>query len=223
MLIITHKRMCTFNINFDVKVWADYAERIELSNQAINFALYYSKELFETKKDGVMRVNPRSYVTFCNAISGIEDWSSTESLAMILNIAKGCFDDEDNTVGSLFTMFIRNKLDKLISPQRLLEGKWSEVKKEIYDCINSHGEYNSAIASILATRFVNYCQMRIEQTKKAADICDRLIEMTTASTQDGNLFSEDLVYHMCKTLYCKNPKYMGKLIFNEEVKKRILN
>ena len=54
-------------------------------------------------------VNARNYTMFINTISGIEDWSKTDSLELILQIASGAFvDDKDNIIGSLFTTFIAN-------------------------------------------------------------------------------------------------------------------
>ena len=60
-----------------------------MEGRGINFALSYP-EIFESK-DGVNKINSRSYTMFINAISGIDDWSKSENLALILNVAKGAF------------------------------------------------------------------------------------------------------------------------------------
>lgn len=76
-------RYINFEIDFDVNVWARWAETDKLDSRAINFALLYP-EIFE-KEGNVQKINPRSYVTFCNAISGLKDWSTSANLAMIPN------------------------------------------------------------------------------------------------------------------------------------------
>ena len=79
-----------------------------MEGRGINFALSYP-EIFESK-DGVNKINSRSYTMFINAISGIDDWSKSENLALILNVAKGAFPfDKENIVGGMFTTFIANK------------------------------------------------------------------------------------------------------------------
>ena len=72
-------------------------------------------------------MNARSYTMFANIISGIPNWQNPENLAMILQIASGCFNDKDNIIGNLFTTFVANKLDQLISPEDLLLGDWDKV------------------------------------------------------------------------------------------------
>ena len=63
-------RMVNFPIKFDIKVWAAWGEKAQLDNRALNFALMYSSEIFESENK---TINPRSYTTFCNAISGLKD------------------------------------------------------------------------------------------------------------------------------------------------------
>ena len=212
-------RLVNFPIKFDIKVWSQWAEYAQLDNRAINFALSYSSEIFEQENN--QTINPRSYTTFCNAISGLEDWSKTKTLAMILNIAKGCFDDKDNVIGHLFTMFIANKLDKLISPERLLTGKWEEVSEEIKNCVyDGAGNYRPDIASVLSTRLLNYTSYYFDQKGSKSDpVQKRLLEIIDSPEM---LFSEDLIYNVIKQLATNYPSRMNKVIIHPKIRKKLL-
>lgn len=212
-------RMVNFPIKFDIKVWAAWGEKAQLDNRALNFALMYSNEIFEQENNRT--INPRSYTTFCNAISGLKDWSNTKDLAMILNIAKGCFDDKDNIVGNLFTMFIANKLDKLISPERLLTGDWKEVSEEIKQCVyDEHGNYRPDIASVLSTRLLNYTSYYFEQKGSKSDpVQKRLLEIIDSQEM---LFSEDLIYNVIKQLATNYASRMNKVIIHPKIRKKLL-
>lgn len=211
-------RMVNFPIKFDIKAWAAWGEKVQLDNRALNFALMYSSEIFETENK---TINPRSYTTFCNAISGLKDWSNTRDLATILNIAKGCFDDKENVVGHLFTMFIANKLDKLVSPERLLTGDWKEVSEEIKQCVyDEHGNYRPDIASVLSTRLLNYTSYYFEQKGSKSDpVQKRLLEIIDSPDM---LFSEDLIYNVIKQLATNYASRMNKVIIHPKIRKKLL-
>lgn len=212
-------RMVNFPIKFDIKVWSRWAEGAQLDTRAINFGLMYSSEIFEQENN--QTINPRSYTTFCNAISGLKDWSDTKTLAMILNIAKGCFDDDKNVIGNLFTTFIANKLDKLISPERLLTGNWDEVSEEIKQCVrDSSGNYRPDIASVLSTRLLNYTSYYFDQKGSKSDpVQKRLLEIIDSPEM---LFSEDLIYNVIKQLATNYPSRMNKVIIHPKIRKKLL-
>ena len=212
-------RMVNFPIKFDIKVWSRWAEGAQLDTRAINFGLMYSSEIFEQENN--QTINPRSYTTFCNAISGLKDWSDTKTLAMILNIAKGCFDDDKNVIGNLFTTFIANKLDKLISPERLLTGDWDEVSEEIKQCVrDSSGNYRPDIASVLSTRLLNYTSYYFDQKGSKSDpVQKRLLEIIDSPEI---LFSEDLIYNVIKQLATNYPSRMNKVIIHPKIRKKLL-
>ena len=211
-------RMVNFPIKFDIKVWARWAEYSGIDDRAQNFALMYSHELFESENQ---TINPRSYTTFCNAISGMKDWDETKSLAMILNIAKGCFDDKENVVGNLFTMFIANKLDKLVEPEKMLMGAWDTVKEKVKECVyTENGNYRPDIASVLSTRLLNYISYYFDQKGSKADIVQkRLLEFIDS---DEMLFSEDLIYNVVKQLATNYAAKMNRVIIHPKIRKKLL-
>lgn len=219
-------RFINFNIKFDIDNFAEWAENYGLDSRAINFAIYYANELFDPSNSNHLdTINPRSYTTFTNAISGISDWSKPENLALILNISKGCFHDEENYVGGLFTNFIANKLDKLISPEDLLLQKWDTVKPKIEKCVYDGNDYHPEIAAVLSTRLLNYSLKHLgTKGTKSQPVQERLIELVENSNDKDEkmLFSEDLLFNVIKTVVAKHSAQMNKLLLNPQIRKKII-
>jgi hypothetical protein len=213
-------RFINFPIKFNIDNFASWGEHNGIDGRALNFAISYSGELFENEKQ-LATINPRSYTMFANAISGISNWSNPDNLAMILNIAKGCFNDPDNIVGNLFTTFIANKLDQLVSPKDMLLEEWEKVypriKRAVYD---EDGNYKPAVAAILHTRLLNYTDVYFSKsgsdTKTAVD---RLLDIMHAPEM---LFDEDIIFNIIKTLATKYPTRMQKSLYNAEIRARVL-
>ncbi len=218
-------RFCSFSIKFNIDSFAEWAERFNMDDRAINFALYYNNELFDPNHPNHLdTINPRSYTTFTNIISGIENWNKPESLALILNISKGCFHDPNNVVGSLFTSFIANKLDKLVTPEDMLMKKWDTVKEDIEKCVYEKDDYHPEIAAVLNTRLLNYSVNYLKNGNKADVVCNRLLDLidNSNSSTDKHLFSEDLIFSIIKTIVAKFPAKTNKLLLNPAVRKKIL-
>jgi hypothetical protein len=213
-------RFVNFNLKLDVNDWASWAEFNGVDSRAINFALLYGDEIFK-KHNGIQTINPRAYTTFCKAISGIKDWNDDKSLALVLNISKGCFlNDKDNVVGTLFTTFIAQKLDKLVQPKDMLLQKWETVEPKIYDCVYDGGRFKPEIASILAIRLLNYILFYFSQKgAKEVVVNDRLLEFVENSRK---LFSDDLLFHIIKTVIGKYPARTTKLLINSKIRNKVI-
>lgn len=213
-------RFINFPVKFSIDSWSQWAENQQLDGRVINFAISYSHELFESDKQ-LSTINPRSYTMFGNAISGIQNWQNSDSLAMILSISKGCFNDPDNIVGSLFTTFVANNLDKLISPKDILLGKWDDIYPRIKKCVyDDQGNFKPAVAAILQTRLLNYSMWYFDQRgNKTEPVQDRILEILNAPEM---LFSEDILFNIIKTLCVKYPTRTNKWMLNTAIRKRIL-
>lgn len=211
-------RYAGFLVKFSIDDWAGWAERREIDNRCINFALSYSSELFNSENHVI---NARSYTMFSDIISGIEDWSDPTNLAKILNIAKGCFDDPYNVIGNLFTTFIANKLDMLISPKDMLMMKWEEVSPKIESAVyDEKGKYRAAVASILHTRLLNYIDYYFSKPESNGSVVlDRLMDFIHS---DKKLFDEDIIFNIIKHLTIKHPQKTSKMLYNPEIREKIL-
>lgn len=220
-------RFMRFNVKFDVNSWARYAENARLDDRAQNFMLAYSSEIMKENAQHRHPVNARNYTMFANTISGIENWEDPKSLALILQIASGAFlDDKDNTIGALFTNFIANKLDKLISPEELLTGDWKKVAPKIEKCVyDDNGNYKPLVASILHTRLLNYSMYYFEQKGAKTDVVEqRLIDLidTNDDPDKKMLFSEDFLFDIIKQLVGKYKARTNKLLLNAKIRNKIL-
>jgi len=213
-------RFINFPVKFDIDAWARWAENQQLDGRVINFGISYSHELFENENQ-LKTINPRSYTMFGRAISGVADWQNSDSLAMILNISKGCFNDPDNIVGNLFTTFVANKLDQLVSPKDMLMEKWETVYPKIKKCVyDEHGNYKSAVGAILQTRLLNYSMYYFDQKGTKTEVVrDRLLEILHAPEM---LFSEDIIFNIIKTLCAKYQQRTKAWMLNNELRGRII-
>lgn len=213
-------RFVTFKVKFDKNDWAKWAESQGIDNRAINFLLQYSNELMDRSTSRESKVNARNYTMFANIISGIKDWSEPEQLALILQIASGCFLDEDNIVGSLFTMFIANKLDQLIDPESMLLKDWSYVKGELTKHIYDGESYRADIASTLSLRFLNFCLLYLSKKgNKMEVVSDRILKFIE---NDKVLLTEDLLFNLIKTLNKTYPGRCNKLLLNPKIASKLL-
>ena len=213
-------RYINLKVKFDINAWAAWAEEKQIDSRAINFLLQYHRELMDSSKTGEAKVNARNYTMFANTISGIPDWGKSESLAFILQIASGCFlGDDDDIVGSLFTTFIHNKLDKLMSPEDMVHNDWAYVKSKLLEQLYDGEQYRADIASILTTRFINYSMLWFSKSGKSDVIVNRIIEIVE---NDKMLLSEDLIFSMCKTLVKNYPVQSNKLLLNKTLIKKII-
>lgn len=213
-------RFITFNVKFDIDGWAKWAEEHQIDGRSINFMLQYHHELMDKSVTHQSKINARNYTMFSNIISGIDDWSNSKSLSLILQIASGCFLDDDDIVGALFTSFIANKLDKLISPEDLITKDWSYVKGRLESQIYDGDNYRADIASIVTTRFINYTSYLFDKKNSKTDIVvNRILDIVN---NDKLLLSEDLLFNMIKTLNKKYPTRCNKLLLNSKIAKNLI-
>jgi hypothetical protein len=203
-----------YELEFNIDDWAKWEEGAELDSRAINFALQFSNELFKPQNN-VTIACPRSYVTFCKAISGITNWKN--DLKHILLISKGCFDDQDNAVGRIFSVFINNELDKLISPKDIFEKSWNYVGRKLTEAINKDGNYRASVASMMATRIVNYIDAYFDKPGYvSAPVMERLEEMF-----EHKSFPEDLLFFIVKSVVSRHKKQAIRLLQNPEISNRL--
>lgn len=197
-------RFVSVNLKFDAEVWARWAETEKIDGRCINFLLMHPELVTE-------RVNPRSITTFFNCISSLEDFS--KNLPLVQMIGEGSVGPEFST---FFTTFINNKLDKLVTPKDiLLHDNESYILGEVRNSIGRGNDYRADIASIIATRIINYTLVYAEDHTITPKITDRLIKINT----DEDLFTNDLQYVMVKKILNGNKQKFQKLMANPEIMK----
>jgi len=192
-------RMLNVGFKFDVDVWAKWAEKQGIDGRSINFMLLHP-EIIKGE------VNARNSTMFFNAISSLPDFGDKEALVRIQMVGEGCVGHEFTT---MFTLFINNKLDKLLSPKEiLLNPNENYIISELRSCIGQGDKYRADIASTLASRVINFAVMYAETNPIDVTFEKRIMRLT--ATADP--FQRDLAYLIIKKLLAGNPKKFARLM-----------
>ena len=218
-------RFVNFTTDFAIDSWLQWAEKAKVDGRCINFVDNYHKELFEADEEGNRICNPRSFVMFANMIAGIDDWDNDDNLAFISTIAIGCFKDESNRFSQMFASFIRHKMHLLIQPKNILLDNWSTLRDKLEETLyDDNGNYRPDIASLLERRFSNYVGAWLESDGNTPikTVIDRILNFIHTEDKGGKmLFTQDLMYHMIKTITSEHKKQTNKLLFEPEIAKVI--
>ena len=194
-------RYITANLKFDVDVWARWAEEFGIDNRCINFLLLHPELVSQ-------ETNARSITTFFNSISSFENFE--DNLPMIQMIGEGSVGDE---FASMFTIFINNKLDKLVHPKELLtHDDESYILGELRSCVGKDDTYRADIASTLATRLANFSIVYSKENTITQKITDRLESLATK-----DYFTNDLKYLVIRTIFNGNKQKFNKLMMKPEI------
>jgi hypothetical protein len=194
-------RFISANLKFNVDDWAIWAESAGIDGRCINFLLMHPELVTQ-------ETNARSITTFFNAISGFEDF--TKDLIMIQMIGEGSVGPEFAT---MFTQFIHNKLDKIISPLMMLTHESDQyVISQCKQCIGEDDDYRADIASVLCTRLANYSLHYAQNNSITQKIIDRIMLL---STED--IFANDLKYYAIREIINGNKNKFKALMLKPEV------
>lgn len=195
-------RFISVNLKFDVKVWAEWAEKYGIDGRCINFLLMHPELITE-------KINPRSITTFFNAISSIKDFSA--DLPLINMIGDGSVGPEFSL---LFASFINNRLDKLITPHDILtHTNEVHVLGELTKAIGKGKDYRADIASIFTTRTINYGLHYAETNPITQNTIDRIIKLAT----EPDVLTDDLKYVLVKKFLNGNKQKFQKIMVNPDV------
>ena len=197
-------RFITVNFKFDVEVWAKWAEQQDVDGRCINFLMLHP----ELVKDDT---NPRSIMTFFNSISSIQDFD--KELPLIQMIGEGSVGPEFAT---MFSMFINNKLDKLVTPKDiLLHDNEAYIIGELRNCVGRGDNYRADIATILTRRLINFTLNYAENNSITKKVTDRLIKLST----DEETLSNDLKFILVRDVLNGNKQKFQGILTNAEVLK----
>ena len=194
-------RFISCELKFDVDCWAQWAEEIAMDGRCINFILKHPEVVTES-------TNPRAITTFFNAISSFEKFE--EQLPMIQMIGEGSVGPD---MTSLFTLFINNKLDQLMSPKDiLLHDNEDYIVGALKSTIGRGDDYRADIASIMSTRLVNFALTHFKSNPMKAEVIKRLEKLVV-----DEIFAIDLKYMIVRNLINGNKQKFQKLMLNDKV------
>ena len=192
-------RFISVNLKFDIDCWSEWAENAQIDNRCINFLLKHP-ELVTTN------INSRSITTFFNSISSIDSFENT--LDLIQMVGEGSVGSEFTT---LFTMFINNRLDKIISPKTILTHESDDyIVNTLKGIIGKDKNYRADLASIISTRIINYSIFHAKENKIEKPFIDRL-----ALLINEELFTMDLKYSIVKSIYNGDTASFKLLMLNK--------
>lgn len=175
-------RYMSVQLKFDAKCWAEWAEG-RIDPRCINFILL-NPEIVKNE------VNPRLLEMYFNMVSTIKDFE--KALPKIQALGEASVGEN---VALMFSMFINNKLDKLINPEKLYTGDIKTVIKEIDNSINVNGEKRNDIASVLTIRFTNFILNHDKTETVTIDHIDRIEELIKSG-----ILGEDNNYSLVRNL-----------------------
>lgn len=194
-------RFISVDLKFDVDVWAKWAEEAEVDTRCINFLLMHPELV-------TVDVNARSITNFFDSVSSIKDFKG--KLPLVQMCGEGSVGEE---FSSLFSMFINNNLDKLVTPKSLLLEEDEKVAfRKLQECIGKDDDYRADIASVLATRLANYTVHYSKENTINQKLIDRLIKYCTL-----DYFTNDLKYIIVRTLFSGNQAKFNKMLMNPEI------
>jgi hypothetical protein len=196
-------RFISVGMKFDKDVWAKWGETVGIDGRCINFLLMHPELVTQS-------VNPRAITTFFNAISSIPKFE--DKLPLIQMIGEGSVGVD---FSSMFTMFINNKLDKIISPQDILTKDEAYVMGALKNAVGEDDEFRADISSVIATRVINYSLLYAENNTVTDAMANRLIKLTT----DCAAFNDDVRYLIIKEIVNGNKLKFSKLMMNADVVK----
>jgi hypothetical protein len=191
--------------------WAEWAETQKVDGRCINFVLMNPEVVNE-------KVNPRSLTTFFKLLETIPSFE--KDLPLIQMCGEGSVGPE---VSTLFTSFINNRLDRIISPKRMLLHKdekevIDELLSSICDGGNPAVDYRADIASILSTRLINFTLNYAESNPVTPEIVNRI----SALIKHPDVFTNDLKYHLAKKIIHGNKTKFQKLFIDPQLQKLVM-
>jgi len=203
-------RRSTFNMKWEVESWSQWAEKQKLDSRAINFMLM-NKEIV---KPSTPEINPRSLVNFFNAISGVEDFD--KQLPLIQNIGEATVGPE---VAMMFTQFINNKLDKMITVEEILNVKtdFEKVNAELKSFVKSGTDYRADLAYVITTRLINHLNETVTNREVTPAFINRIKDLMLSDT-----LGTDLRFVLTKKVINSNDKF-NVLLMDSDVVQMILD
>jgi nucleoside-triphosphatase THEP1 len=198
-------RFISTQLKYDVDCWAKWAEESGIDGRCINFMLMNPEVI--TKN-----VNARSAVMFFNSISSIKSFE--DKLPLIQMIGEGSVGGE---FSSMFTMFINNKLDKIITPQSIVESSEEYVLKTLKELIGNEDKYRADIATTISTRFVNYLSKYATENKVEKGLIDRIKAIVKSE-----IFTTDITFNMVKGIFNADQKKFQMLLLDKELSRMVL-
>jgi AAA domain (dynein-related subfamily) len=198
-------RMIHVTLEFNVKSWAKWAEEAGVDARGIEFVLTYPEIVTG------QRTTPRSLVQFFDAIKPLHNLK--EDIELVKMLGDGCLDSATTVA---FINFVNMDLDKLISPDEILDtGDFKIIEGQIKKLLEGTTK-RLDILSVIMTRLTHTLLIG----KK--DLSDKQFNNLTKFTL-LDLIPNDLRLAMAQELVKSEMKSMKKLYAIPEIGKLLLS
>jgi hypothetical protein len=189
-------------VKFDAEVWAEWAVKSGIDSRCINFVLM-TPELIDDKRP---EVNPRSISMFFSVISTFQNFE--QNLELIQMLGEGSLGSE---AASMFTSFIHNKMDMIISPDKIfdLSIPFANILSEINNVCSSGTTYRADIANVLMVRVANHLQHVVQKNQVDKVMIQRVVDLI-----DSKCLGADLRFVLTRKLVGGDDKWNDLLLNN---------
>ena len=105
----------------------------------------------------------------------------------------------------------------LIQPKEVLLGDWKTVQKKLEETVyDGNGQFRPDLASLIERRFVNYVSLWLESDDNTPidKVKKRILDFIDNPKQ---LFNQDLMIHMVKTIIADHKRQTGKLMYEPKI------
>jgi hypothetical protein len=109
-------------------------------------------------------------------------------------------------------MFINNKLDKMISPQNVMEQDEKYVLNTLKSIVGKDDDYRADLASTLSTRIINYLDLFSKNNPVEKTLIDRISKIV-----NEKIFTNDICYNMVRSIYNNNPGKFKTMMMNKDL------
>jgi hypothetical protein len=178
-------RMTHLSMEFDEKMWAQWALKNDIDERVVNFIMVYPEHIHNGEL-----TTPRSIEYFANNIKGIPDLK--QDLGFVQELSSGSLDKE---AAIAFTAFINNNLATLKSPKEILDSK--DFKNEIeIGLVNKFSKITPQrvdVLSVLANRLIYYCASIDKLTDKQKENLKAFIKIESIPNDIRLSMAQELV------------------------------
>ncbi len=218
-------RYCKFGVKFKIDDWVQWAIKEDIDGRCINIFINAYEEMMYSKDKKrreryKMDVSPRDWSNFFRYCSHINDFQSQDALAEISKIGKAF-------VGDHITMFmtqITSKMDKLPSPDDILNKTEKEVEKLLLDVCGStkntsqDKRYRAEIASVIMMRFQYHMLNKIKTSK---DLTKAIEDRIVFLMKSDSIGTENKM-NMMTLFHSSNHQAFGALVVRPEFRDKVL-
>ena len=206
-------RYMNIHLKFDNEIWAEWAERNNIDSRCINFTLM-NPELVKPENP---EINARSITKFYNAIHSIEDFNTDQGLHLIQLLGEGSLGVEATT---MFTSFIDQRMDKLITTQEILDTTvtFKEIEKRLKGLVSKNDKYRGDIAYVICSRLITYAEFKLNDNNTTPEMVDRVEELLSS-----DVLGTDLKFVLGKKITNLDSTVFNRLLVSDAVLDNILD